>query len=180
MSQGLVITEHSIFTSLIPWRKTTGWHESRHTSEMICRDSRHRSDVPYLLQPQVVGNLQITSTALPSQATFDQLQEVDGNVLIANNNAMAAFDAYSLRFAGSGISVFQNPLLESFEAPQLTAIASGTANDVITTGLQVCAVPSLLTLLAAQICQDHPCAVAVPCLLCLRSVVSSAGKQRKP
>ncbi len=85
----------------------------------------------------MAGNLQITGTALPNQATFDQLQQVDGNVLIANNNAMTAFDFYSLRYAGSGISLFQNPTLASFEAPRLTAVASGAANDVITTGLQV-------------------------------------------
>jgi hypothetical protein len=85
----------------------------------------------------VVGNLQITGTALPDQATFTELQEVDGNILIANNNAMAAFDFYSLRFAGSGISLFQNPAIASFEAPRLTAVASNAPDDVITTGLQV-------------------------------------------
>lgn len=58
-------------------------------------------------------------------------------MLIANNNAMTGFDFFSLRYAGSGISLFQNPTLASFEAPRLTAVASGAANDVITTGLQV-------------------------------------------
>ncbi|CAL8464142.1 g3677 [Coccomyxa elongata] len=95
---------------------------------------------------KVAGNLQITGTALPNQATFDQLQQVDGNVLIANNNAMTAFDFYSLRYAGSGISLFQNPTLASFEAPRLTAVASGAANDVITTGLQISQNPALAKL----------------------------------
>ncbi|KAK9918030.1 hypothetical protein WJX75_000687 [Coccomyxa subellipsoidea] len=95
---------------------------------------------------KVVGNLQITGTALPDQATFTELQEVDGNILIANNNAMAAFDFYSLRFAGSGISLFQNPAIASFEAPRLTAVASNAPDDVITTGLQISQNPHLTKL----------------------------------
>ncbi|EIE24891.1 hypothetical protein COCSUDRAFT_65584 [Coccomyxa subellipsoidea C-169] len=95
---------------------------------------------------KVVGNLQVTGTALPDQGTLNQLQAVDGNILIANNNAMAAFDFYSLRFAGSGIALFQNPTLTSFEAPRLTAVASNAPDDVITTGLQISQNPALAKL----------------------------------
>lgn len=86
---------------------------------------------------QVLGNLQITATALPDQGGFDDLQGVSGNTLIANNNAMTNFNFYSLKYIGSGITLFQNPSLTSFEAPRLLAIASNAGND-ITTGLQVC------------------------------------------
>ena len=85
---------------------------------------------------QVMGNLQITATALPDEAGFDQLQGVSGNTLIANNNAMLAFNFYSLKYIGSGITLFQNPALTSFEAPRLLAIASDSGSD-ISTGLQV-------------------------------------------
>lgn len=74
---------------------------------------------------------------------------MSGSALIANNNAMAAFSAYSLRFVGSGITVFQNPSLTTFEAPMLTAIASAAPADVITSGFQV----SLLTSAAASSCK---------------------------
>ena len=85
----------------------------------------------------MMGNLQITATALPDQAGFDQLQGVSGNTLIANNDAMLAFNFYSLKYIGSGITLFQNPALTSFEAPRLLAIASDSGSD-ISTGLQVC------------------------------------------
>ena len=85
---------------------------------------------------QVMGNLQITATALPDEAGFDQLQGVSGNTLIANNNAMLAFNFYALKYIGSGITLFQNPALTSFEAPRLLAIASDSGSD-ISTGLQV-------------------------------------------
>ena len=90
------------------------------------------------LHVQVLGNLQITATALPDQAGFDELQGVSGNALIANNNAMSAFNFYSLKYIGAGITLFQNPSLTTFEAPRLLAIASNSGND-IATGLQVCA-----------------------------------------
>ena len=89
---------------------------------------------------QVLGNLQITATALPDQAGFDELQGVSGNALIANNNAMSAFNFYSLKYIGAGITLFQNPALTTFEAPRLLAIASNSGND-IATGLQVGARP---------------------------------------
>ena len=92
------------------------------------------------LHAQVLGNLQITATALPDQAGFDELQGVSGNALIANNNAMSAFNFYSLKYIGAGITLFQNPSLTTFEAPRLLAIASNSGND-IATGLQVCAAP---------------------------------------
>lgn len=83
-----------------------------------------------------MGNLQITATALPDEAGFDQLQGVSGNTLIANNDAMLAFNFYALKYIGSGITLFQNPALTSFEAPRLLAIASDSGTD-ISTGLQV-------------------------------------------
>ena len=52
------------------------------------------------LHVQVLGNLQITATALPDQAGFDELQGVSGNALIAN--------------IGAGITLFQNPMLTNF------------------------------------------------------------------
>ena len=93
-----------------------------------------------MLRVQALGNLQITATALPDQAGFDELQGVSGNALIANNNAMSAFNFYSLKYIGAGITLFQNPSLTTFEAPRLLAIASNSGND-IATGLQVCAAP---------------------------------------
>ena len=85
----------------------------------------------------MMGNLQITATALPDQAGFDQLQGVSGNTLIANNDAMLGFNFYALKYIGSGITLFQNPALTAFEAPRLLAIASDSGSD-ISTGLQVC------------------------------------------
>ncbi len=102
----------------------------------------HRSASETVGNVQVMGNLQITATALPDEAGFDQLQGVSGNTLIANNNAMLAFNFYSLKYIGSGITLFQNPALTSFEAPRLLAIASDSGSD-ISTGLQVCAIYSL-------------------------------------
>jgi hypothetical protein len=74
--------------------------------------------------------------------------QASGNILIANNDAMASFNAYSLRFVGSGITLYQNPNLQVFEAPSLTAIASKAPADVITSGFQACslAAQSALTL----------------------------------
>ena len=104
------------------------------------------------LRAQVLGNLQITATALPDQAGFDELQGVSGNALIANNNAMSAFNFYALKYIGAGITLFQNPSLTTFEAPRLLAIASNSGND-IATGLQVCAAPD----------QNSAPAVCKPC-----------------
>ncbi|CAK0786336.1 hypothetical protein CVIRNUC_009549 [Coccomyxa viridis] len=94
---------------------------------------------------KVLGNLQITATALPDQAGFDELQGVSGNALIANNNAMSAFNFYSLKYIGAGITLFQNPSLTTFEAPRLLAIASNSGND-IATGLQISQNPKLTKL----------------------------------
>ena len=57
--------------------------------------------------------------------------------MIADNPALASFNAYSLRTIGSGLTLFQNPALTVFAAPYLTSIASNAPADVITTGLQV-------------------------------------------
>ena len=84
----------------------------------------------------MLGNLQVTATALPDQGGFDQLEGVSGNALIANNDAMTDFNFFSLKYIGSGITLFQNPELTAFQAPRLLAIASNAGND-ITTGLQV-------------------------------------------
>ena len=83
-----------------------------------------------------MGNLQITATALSDQGGFDQLQGVSGNTLIANNDAMLSFNFFDLKYMGSGVTLFQNPALTSFEAAHLLAIASDSGTD-ISTGLQV-------------------------------------------
>ena len=79
----------------------------------------------------------MVGTALPDQGGLDQLQTLSGNALIADNPGMTSFDAYSLRTVGSGLTLYQNPSVTIFAAPQLTSIASSPPADVITTGLQV-------------------------------------------
>ena len=56
--------------------------------------------------------------------------------MVADNPALASFNAYLLQTIGSGLTLFQNPALTTFAAPDLTSIASNAPADVITTGLQ--------------------------------------------
>ena len=62
--------------------------------------------------------------------------QVTGNAMVADNPALASFNAYLLQTIGSGLTLFQNPALTTFAAPDLTSIASNAPADVITTGLQ--------------------------------------------
>lgn len=123
---------------------------------------------------QVIGNLQVTATALPDQGGFDDLQGVSGNTLIANNNAMQTFDFYSLKYIGSGITLFQNPVLTTFEAPRLLAIASNAGSD-ITTGLQVRCMAVQLSQVSRQFGMCRPVLTLLPALILTLHSVQQNG-----